>query len=186
MATVEAYTAAVHTHRYAAWCAARASGRGLKGSTNAAIRKAIEDSELPAVINGPSSAWPATASAFDAEHRKWCDQVLASLHQAGVSKATFGRAAKIVAIYLKTRVICGGHIESPMGQLAHPPIDRVLLQGVAKDPGFSKQHRTRWRRTNWTELDAVGYADVIGSLRVEGLDQRGFWRVEKWWVGDAG
>jgi hypothetical protein len=183
---VEAYTLALHAHRYAAWCAARASGRGLTGSTNATIREALEASALPAVIDSPSSSWPTTSHALDAAHRKWCEQVLASLHQAGVSKATFGRAAKIVAIYLKTRVVCGGHLESPLGRLAHPPIDRVLLQALAKEPSFSKENRSLWRRTSWTELDRAGYAEVIRSLQAENLDQDGFWRVEKWWVGDVG
>lgn len=179
------YTPSVHAHRYAAWCAARASGRGLEGSTNAVIRDALEASDLPADLDSPD-AWPATSSAFDARHITWCEQVLTHMHARGVVDATFGRAAKVVAIYLKTRVVCGGQHDRPLGQLAHPPIDRVLLQALARDRRFSRAHRALWRQTRWTALDASAYGEIIHSLREENLDEGGFWRVERWWVGDAG
>jgi len=178
------YTMQAHSHRYASWCAARASGRGLVGATNLVVRQALEASELPATLSNAVSHWPSTPSELDAAHTQWCSQILDALHGAGVTSASFGRAAKIVAIYLKTRVVCGGHAERPLGRLAHPPIDRVLLKALAREPGFSKTSRALWRRTRWTELDAAGYAEVIQSLRDEGLDEDGFWRVERWWVGD--
>ena len=78
------------------------------GSTNATIRKALEASDLPEVVSGPAWSWPSSPEAFDATHRLWCEQILAALHLAGVTTASFGRAAKIVAIYLKTRVVCSG------------------------------------------------------------------------------
>jgi hypothetical protein len=180
------YTAQIHSHRYAAWCSARASGRGLAGSTNTAIRNALEASDLPSVVSGPASSWPSSPEAFDETHRHWCEQILAALHQAGIATASFGRAAKIVAIYLKTRVVCGGMADGGLGQLAHPPIDRLLLQALAREPSFSKSHRSLWRHTKWTELDADSYAEIIRSLRTEGLDTGGFWRVETWWTGDTG
>ena len=135
------YTAQLHNHRYAAWCSARAAGRGLAGSTNTAIRNALERSDLPSALSGPSSSWPSTPDGFDETHQHWCEQILGALLQAGISKATFGRAAKIVAIYLKTRVVCGGGVDGPLRQFAHPPIDRVLLQALAKETSFSKSHR---------------------------------------------
>ncbi len=180
------YTAQLHNHRYAAWCSARAAGRGLAGSTNTAIRNALERSDLPSALSGPSSSWPSTPDGFDETHQHWCEQILGALLQAGISKATFGRAAKIVAIYLKTRVVCGGGVDGPLRQFAHPPIDRVLLQALAKETSFSKSHRSLWRHTNWTELNAESYAKIIQSLRNEGLERGGFWRVEKWWTGDTG
>ena len=106
------------------------------------------------------------------------------LKSSGVQEATYGRAAKMVAIYLKTRVVCSLDHESPLRELAHPPIDWVLLKALAADDSFSKAHRALWRQTKWTRLDAPAYARVIESLRVEGLDSGGFWRVEKWWIAD--
>lgn len=108
--------------------------------------------------------------------------------------ATFGHAAKAVAIYLKTIVVCGGHDQTPLARIAHPPIDRILLRTLARDRKFPfplkaqalEKARKLWRHTNWTEMDRVIYDEVIESLREAGLDEGGFWRVERWWVGDTG
>lgn len=178
------YTLAEHRHRYAAWCAARAAGRKLEGATNRAVRLALEASGLPQVVAGPVERWPSSAAEFDRWHRAWCAEVVTSLHGQGVDGATFGRAAKIVAIYLKTLIVCGGHDLEPLAAVAYPPIDRVLLQALAREERFTPDHRRLWRTTAWTELGADGYDAIVASLRDAGLDLGGFWRVERWWSGD--
>jgi hypothetical protein len=178
------YTLAEHRHRYAAWCAARAAGRGLAGATNGVFRAALEASGLPELVRAESEHWPASSSAFDRAHRGWCAAAVSSLHDQAVTDATFGRAAKLVAIYLKTLLVCGGRDRTPFARVAHPPIDRVLLQALARDQRFPQGTRSLWRATNWTTMDADAYDRILGSLRDVGLDRDGFWRAERWWSGD--
>jgi hypothetical protein len=43
-----------------------------------------------------------------------------------INRVTYGRAAKLVAVYLKATVIIGGNWDTPFGRTMHPPIDRVF------------------------------------------------------------
>ncbi|MDP2313445.1 MAG: hypothetical protein Q8P41_11105 [Pseudomonadota bacterium] len=178
------YTLDKHRHRYAAWCAARAAGRGLSGGNNGAFRVALDASDLPELLRGPADRWPSNAAEFDRAHRAWCGAIVSSLHASGADDATFGRAAKVVAIYLKTLIVCGGRERTPLARVAHPPIDRVLLGRLARDKRFPAEVRAMWDRTNWTTLGVDAYDEVIASLRAVGLAADGFWRAEEWWTGD--
>lgn len=178
------YSLAEHRHRYAAWCSARAAGRGLAGATNGVFRAALEASELPVLLRADAGQWPTSPPAFDRAHRGWCAAAVSSLHDQGVTDATFGRAAKLVAIYLKTLLVCGGLDRTSFARVAHPPIDRVLLKALSRERRFPASARALWRATNWTAMDADAYDRIIGSLREAGLDGDGFWRVERWWIGD--
>jgi hypothetical protein len=183
-ASPSAYTMTEYRHRYAAWCAARAAGRGLSGGTNAVFRRAIEASELPALLRGPADLWPSSAADFDRAHRTWCAAAVSALHANGAESATFGRSAKLIAIYLKTLAVCGGRESTLLARVAHPPIDRVLLRRLARDERFPAEARAMWADTNWTTLGVDSYDEVIASLRRAGLDAGGFWRAEEWWSGD--
>ena len=179
------YSLGEHRHRFACWAAARAASRKLAGGSNRAMRIALEDSALPGVLLGPPQRWPQSAAEYDRAHSRWCGDVVSSLHGQGVETATYGRAAKLVAVYVKAMIVCGGEAESALGQVAHPPIDRLLLQALARQSCFPSQLRQEWRRTSWTTLDVDGYDEVILSLREAGLDYQGFWRAERWWSGDG-
>jgi hypothetical protein len=105
------------------------------------------------------------------------------LRQHDVPKASFGHAAKIVAIYLKGRVVCGGALDSALAHIAHPPIDRLLLQALAKDKRFPLAERKKWKTINWTQFTPQTYLALIESLRKAHLHETGFWKVEKYWSG---
>ena len=100
--------------------------------------------------------------------------------------ATFGRAAKLIAIYLKSMVVLAGRHETPLGRTLHPPIDSILLTALAddEDAGFRDASRQLWRRTRWTKLDETDYAEIIQSMRTERLDDP-FWGIERYWKGHA-
>lgn len=175
------YTLAEHRHRYAAWSAARAVQRDFKGASNSLIREALGASDLPGLLASSAKRWPATARAFDRAHRQWCQQIVDNLAQAGV-ETSFGRAAKVAAIYIKTLVVVGGHADSPLAQVAHPPIDAILLKCLAKQKHCRRDHRNLWRDTAWTKLEADDYYALIATLRAEGLDQPSFWTLERFWL----
>jgi hypothetical protein len=173
------YTLAIHQHRFAAWAAARAAQRGA--GTVRAIINALDGCGVVTVVDTPSN-WPTTAAAFDTAHRHWCRALLNRLLSAGINKAAYGRAVKIIAIYLKSRIVLGGHHDTAFATVIHPPIDRILLQALAghvraKDPRLANRLRT----ATWTALDEATYDDLIASLRGAGLDRPAFWCIERFW-----
>ncbi len=175
------YTVVEHRHRFAMWAAARAASRGLGGATTRTLSKAITLCGVAAVASGPLVQWPSSAGEFDVAHDTWCRAALAALGADGVTDATYGRVAKLVAIYLKTMVVVAGAHDTPFGRVIHPPIDELLLRALARTTRFSKTSRRLWGTTTWTKLDAAGYARLIRSLRDEGLDSPAFWKVEEYW-----
>ena len=181
-----AYTIAMHHHRFAAWAAARAAQRGLANSR--IIIDALEGCGVKAVVDNPDD-WPQTAGAFDVAHRNWCSVLLERLLAAGVSKATYGRAAKVIAIYLKSRIVLGGQQDSPFATVIHPPIDRILLQSLAGHlHARDRPLADHLRATTWTSLANDTYDDLIRRLRRAELDQPAFWCIERFWDprGDEG
>ena len=88
--------------------------------------------------------------------------------------------AKIIAIYVKTMVVVGGHHKSPLARVAHPPIDAILLKALAKLT-LPPSLRTICRNTAWTKLDEKSYFELINDLRDAGLAEFGFWQVERHW-----
>jgi hypothetical protein len=140
-----------HRHNFAVWAAARASQRRL--TTVDTLRKALESSEVVAFVRDHVTD-KIDSDAFAAKHRSWCEEIVRSLLDAGVMNATFGRAAKLVAVYLKSMVVIGPFADSDLARVAHPPIDRILLRNLARAEGLETGLSTMLRMTNWTALES--------------------------------
>ncbi len=171
-----AYDLDVHRHRFAVWAAARAMQRGLAGGKLANLASATEDTsrERRQCLRVDSQA------AFDKAHRAWSEAFLEAMRQHAPTMS-YGHAAKFVNIYLKTVVVCGGGGPPGLAAIIHPPIDEMLLKALARDQAFDENHRSLWRDSRWTTFSYEDYIEVIASLRAEGLDQPGFWMVERYW-----
>ncbi len=65
---------------------------------------------------------------------------------------TFGRAAKLVAVYLKAMVVVGQIVQTTLARVAHPPIDRMLLRNLARLGGPLRDAKLVFSMTNWTKL----------------------------------
>ncbi len=174
------YDIAKHRHRFAAWAAARGAQRRLKGGNVSTLVAALESSALPKLLRGAPSRWPKTSRAYDKAHRLWCKAIVTHLRRRGVN-ATFGRAAKIVAIYVKV-VVVNVAPDSPLASVAHAPIDAYLLEALAQDHSFDPEHRRLWRSARWTQLNEADYYVLVESLRDEGLHEPAFWQIERYWV----
>jgi hypothetical protein len=94
---------------------------------------------------------------------------------------TYGRAAKLVAVYLKAMVIMGDLVDTPFGRSMHPPIDRLLLQKLASAPQIQSTHKTEWRNTNWTQLSEPEYYELVAQLREVVAGDAPFWMLEEYW-----
>ncbi|MCX2982888.1 hypothetical protein EYC98_18660 [Halieaceae bacterium IMCC14734] len=101
------------------------------------------------------------------------------LTKMNVQNASYGRAAKLVNVYLKTMVV----LIDPSGEpakLIYPPIDRILLQSLAAKSDADEETKKFFRRIKWTQLDEPEYFEVVGILRTLNGD-RPFWIIEEHW-----
>lgn len=163
-----AYTFEKHLHNYACWTAARAVQRNFTNTSN--IIRVIETSDLMHLVSLKIN----NIEEFDSFHRVCCNQLIDSFKNECDKVSTYGRAAKIVAIYLKTAVIVRYSGEGKLAEVAHPPIDRIILTNLRKNfKGVVPD------KINWTELDEDQYFDLIAKLRTLPFEK--FWQLEEYW-----
>ena len=173
------YELFTHRHNFAVWAAARATQRGFTDVPK--LRDALIAAGIQRFL--PDSVVLDTdCDRFEHLHRSWCRSVCAHLTARGVANVTFGRAAKLVAIYLKSMVITAGFAYTQLGRCIHPPIDRRLLQALAADPVHDPEQRTLWRQTNWTQLTEDEYYNLVRQLRSILPGEIPFWMLEEYWT----
>lgn len=158
-----------HVHRFAIWTAARAVSRNFTHSN--AVRNAIELTRLRDFVEERlilnSESW----SLF---HINTCEQIVSALSRSGAKNASYGRAAKIVAIYLKTAVIIPNRTNDSRLEIVHAPIDAILLATLYKAHNLS-----RLRTEKWTLFSKEDYWSLISFLEQLGLPIN--WRLEAYW-----
>jgi hypothetical protein len=163
------YTFKDHLHNYAVWTAARAVQRKFTNTSN--IKSAIEATRLRDFVSSNNDEM--SANQFDAFHRETAKMMIDFLDDIKV-RASYGQAAKIIAIYLKTSIIIKDSGAGNISKIAHPPIDNILLTRLRinfpdlVDPEIK-----------WTQLDESRYFQLINKLR--SLNFEFFWEIEKYW-----
>ncbi len=168
-----------HRHRFSLWAAARATQRGFTSVEN--LRDALENSGIPNFLRNPD-ATTTDEAAFERHHKIWCRSIVDFLRNRNIAKVTYGRAAKLVAVYLKSMVIIGPYAETLLASLAHLPVDRILLQNLSRSPEIHSQYKRTWQTINWTELDEQSYYDLIAQLRNYLRGDEPFWGLERFWT----
>ena len=172
------YSLPEHRHRFAVWAAARAAQRGF--TTVDELRGALEATDLRRSISGPEALELRSAD-FETMHRRWCASICATLAGRGIPGASYGRAAKLVAVYLKATVLMGEGAASPLARYMHPPIDRTLLQNLASAPRIESPHKAGWHVTSWTRLSEPSYYELVEQLRAVLPAGMPFWMLEEYW-----
>jgi hypothetical protein len=172
------YDLAEHRHRFAGWAAARAAQRNFTSVKN--LRAALQATDIRRVLSDPQTL-QLSQDQFNNQHRKWCRAICSRLATLGIKNATYGRAAKLVAVYLKATVIMAETCDSSLGRSLHPPIDRVLLRALASSTEITSRHQTEWRSINWTQLEEKPYYELIGQLREALPPGAPFWTIEEYW-----
>jgi hypothetical protein len=107
--------------------------------------------------------------------------VVDSLKKAGIRNVTFGRAAKLIAMYLKSVVVLGPGRKTAFARIAHPPIDGILLRNLAKSE-VKSEHKDKWAKIKWTKLDDEEYYELVKQLRDALGPKEPFWKLERFWT----
>ncbi len=167
-----------HRHRFAMWTGARATQRGL--ASTKMLCGAIEATSVRKFLRDPVSL-DIDAKGFESRHREWCNAALEYLLEQGVESVTFGRVAKLFAVYLKAMVVVGESPQRKLSAVIHPPIDRTLLQRLAATAAIDAPQRARWKSVAWTKLTEEEYYSLLAELRAVLADGDPWWKLEEYW-----
>lgn len=189
-----------HRYRFAVWAAGRAYARGGKdgaGCTVFMAKRLIDKSGLGAVRSVQDL--PERPTEID----RWVFTMIArvrlasrgetykirssGVHESKKLRLSYGRAQKLVNMYLKAMLVCGGQQSDSRIRFLHPPIDGVLLDTLCNvTPGdrakdfptlFSAAQETGQRWTKFQRRDYVAYLDAIKVLQGD----EPLWAVEEHW-----
>lgn len=111
-------------HRFSAWTASRASSVKEARFTVEQGKQLIESIGLDALVDNPDKL--PTREDIDKQHRLWREQLITEASKIGLI-FTHGVAAKLINMYLKSALVCGGYDSHVKVVDLHPPIDAVLL-----------------------------------------------------------
>ena len=165
-----------HIHRYGLWCAARAVSKSLL--SNREIKLLVDKIELREKLE----LLRYNAALSDTYYTEWlremCKKTLDAFANLAFKKdkqkrMSYGLAAKIIAIYIKTAEVIPTRGKSLLSAIAHPPIDSILLRRFNKESG--KKLETRWSMFRCEE-----YMKTIKALQEEKKD-RSWWEMEVYW-----
>lgn len=170
-----------HIHLYSSWAAARASSVKNNRFKVEIGQKILNESRIRELVLNPELL-PSSQKQFDLTHREWRNEII----DLGFNQdlyLTHGISAKLINIYLKSIIICGGYHEHPKAKFVHPPIDRVLLKELYR-VDFNKKKKL-WKKYEiiaWSKFNSEEYEDVIREI-IFGLDGSPLWKIEKYWQG---
>ena len=167
-----------HRHRFAMWTGARAAQRGF--TSTKMLCGAIKATSVRKFLRDRVSL-DIDAKDFETRHREWCTTALEYLLEQGVEGVSFGRVAKLFAVYLKAMVVVGEGSQSNLAAVIHPPIDRTLLQRLAATAAIDAPDRARWRSVAWTKLTEREYYSLLAELRAVLADEDPWWKLEEYW-----
>jgi hydroxylamine reductase (hybrid-cluster protein) len=172
------YTINDHKHNFAIWTAARAVQRNF--TTTKIIGNAINSVHLQEeVIKLEKSS--IVSEEYDSWHYKMVQALIKNFPmKEGEGVKLYGRAAKIIAIYLKTYHIVGNPTSS-LSKVAHPPVDRVLLSNLYKENKDLKILNVI--ETAWTNINSDQYFEIIVALKhIQSKNNfEYFWMMEYFW-----
>ncbi|PTB96017.1 hypothetical protein C9994_09185 [Marivirga lumbricoides] len=165
------YSIKQHKHNFAIWTAARAAQRGY--ASTEVIGEAIKASDLQNFAEKPEVN---SQEEFDVQHKVLANQIMKSL-ESRVIPCTYGRAAKIIAIYLKTFVIIDQSNLAKGIEFIHPPIDRILLHNLHNEV----DNTLKLNNYSWTKIEENKYFELIEKLKTLIPEGKPFWYLEKDW-----
>ena len=193
------YSMLEHRHRLAVWVAGRAYSRKGSGHTMEVAQALIENSGLSAIASPEDLPEPGEIDAFIharieavirasvdiPQHKHWKTGELRSL------ECTYGRAQKLVNMYLKSKIICADFAsDTDRVSALHPPLDDQLLKAIHRNRSqcpieMKARFKDEWAHaqrlgTAWTKFNKAAYDAYIKAIRTF-LYGRPMWEIEYLW-----
>lgn len=162
------YNLKQHVHNFAVWTSARAVQRAF--TKIEMIQRAIEESDLQLFSESSDDC---NQKSFDEFQRRCANQIIDSFGKNNIP-CSYGRASKIIAIYLKTAVIIQNGDQNTRCSFIHTPIDSILLKALDK-----KLRINEFKNIRWTTLDETNYWELINKLKSNHLPIN--WKLEEFW-----
>ena len=166
-----------HRHNFAVWCAARAVQRGFAKTPK--LKKALESSGVVEFIKDIEETCVSQVE-FNMLHERWCYSILRTGEKDNVEGASYGRAAKLLAVYIKSMIVIQVGVNN-LSTVAHPPIDRIILQNISEDVNIIHPNKASWKKIKWTQLKKADYNNLIADFR-HIFEGRPFWFIEEYWI----
>ncbi len=178
--TSHSYTIATHNHRFAAWAASRAASvKNCRFKVEIGLRL-LEGCGLTSALSDPSQL--PVPDDMNLKHRQWRTGICQQARQTHPG-FSHGVAAKLINCYLKSRFVCGGHQNHKNVAALHPPIDKLLLDGLgAVETDGNAIVWRRYSRKGWSKLDSDGYEKLIEMIQEKSGDDP-LWMIERFWPG---
>jgi hypothetical protein len=166
------YTIQEHVHRYACWTAARAAS--ISRFSNNEISQFILENDLRNDLDKIRKE-----EITSDEYKKWFVEATESIYTSMkhyvdtrdeklFRNISFGIAAKVVSIYVKTSEIIPSGGLSPISKVAIPPVDSYLLKGL------------KIKTKPWSTLNKEEYMTLVHDLE-ERVQGEPFWKLEFYW-----
>lgn len=176
--TMNSYTIEEHRHNFSVWAAARAAQRGFTDVKN--LREALEGCGVREFLQ-QTHAKDTSFEQYRDLHSNWCNSIMEHLESLGLESVTFGRSAKLIAIYLKSMVVIRDET-SDLAINVLPSIDGVLLKNISKDRTLEKDFRKKCANIKWTQLDENEYNQLIDDLKKYIILDQPMWSLEHYWT----
>lgn len=177
------YTIDEHKHRLSAWAAGRAASvKGCRFTVEQA-KLIIETANLKRLLSGVDVL--PSQDHLDLAHCEWRQSVIKAAEQHDLA-FTHGVAAKLINVYLKAGIVCGGHHNDERVKALHPPIDSVLLDELYnRNIGNLKKAWRDARSIRWSNFNSDQYETIISNIRLA-IGSNALWEVEQFWQGYQG
>lgn len=179
--TVQVYDFKEHCHRYACWAAARAAS--VSRFSNTQIADFIRLIQLQ---EGVDQLRKETTISHEL-YKEWFLTKVEALEklmgpyrkeesesEKKLRNISFGIAAKVISVYVKTYEVLPEKGMSLLSRFAFPPIDSFLLKKLKSSKIAAIE------KTNWSKFEKVEFMQVIQLLRNH-MGDSPFWMLEKYW-----
>ena len=174
------YSIEEHKHRFAAWAAGLAAsvkGCRFKVSTG---RSLLEAAGLRKLSEDPDRL----PNNIDHQHRYWRQLIIDKGNNDYNLNITHGVAAKLINVYLKSRLVCGGHHSHEKVKTLHPPIDSLLLSALENnDVGGLGVKWRHFANIRWSKFSSDEYEELIENIKQIIEPGSGLWLIEEYWIG---
>ncbi len=166
------YTIQEHIHRYSVWTAARAAQRGLKDFTIQNLKIILENISFKNKVENYIKS-DINKMNYELFHKQVANDIIKNGSKLKID-ITYGRASKIISIYLKTAVVIPNNAKGNASNIIHAPIDSILLKALSKE-----YKKTNWGKLTWTKFTENDYWDLIKDLEKNNLPIN--WKLEEYW-----